>query len=169
PIITRESCEANYTNEGGVGYIRFLKNIMGMYVANLLRKEVGLCIEEVNARLPHSTYQRYFDINDPSLSAPKSMKEALLRLLKEEPPKDDIDLFASIYLSMAIAYRKAVEELERIVRKEYRSIYVIGGGAKSEYLNRLIEEYTKKKVIALPIEATALGNIKIQMKASKQG
>ena len=69
---------------------------------------------------------------------------------------------------MAVGYKAAIEELETITNKKYQSIYVIGGGAKNVYLNQLIEKYTNKKVIAMPIEATALGNIKIQMKASKE-
>ena len=58
--------------------------------------------------------------------------------------------------------------MKAITKREYKSIYVIGGGANNTYLNKLIHEYTNLEVIALPIEATALGNIKIQMKAGKE-
>ena len=168
PIISEKSLEANYTNEGGVGYIRFLKNIMGMYLANRAREEVGLPYKTIDSLILNSKYSETFDVNDSSLNAPKKMKEAILSLLKDNPPKTDIDLFASIYQSQAICYKKAIEELEKITNRKYKKIYIVGGGAKNAYLNQLVKNYTGLKVIALPIEATALGNIKIQMKASKE-
>ena len=166
PIISEESLNANYTNEGGVGYIRFLKNIMGMYLVNRVIQEIGQNIPYVMKHIEESKYKRTFDVNDESLNAPKSMREAILKLLKDNPPKRDIDLFASIYHSLALCYKKAIEELEKITGKTYKKIYIVGGGAKNKYLNNLVNEYTNLEVIALPIEATSLGNIKVQMKAS---
>jgi len=168
PIINEASLKANYTNEGGVGYIRFLKNIMGMYLANRVVDETGLDFKTIDAKIVHSTYMETFDVNDASLNAPKKMKEAILALLSKNPPKDDIDLFASIYRSQALCYKKAIEELEGITGRKYRKIYIIGGGAKNKFLNQLVEELTNLEVIAMPIEATALGNIKSQMKGQKQ-
>lgn len=167
-IITNESLKANYTNEGGVGYIRFLKNIMGMYLANRVKEETGLNYKTVDSLLSNSTYYQTFDVNDSSLNAPINMKEAILNLLKDNPPLTDIDLFASIYRSQALCYKKAIDELEEVTKKKYKRIYIVGGGARNIFLNKLVKEYTKLEVIALPIEATALGNIKIQMKASKE-
>ena len=57
--------------------------------------------------------------------------------------------------------------MERNTGRTYPAIYIVGGGAKNKYLNRLTEEYTGKKVVALPIEATAIGNLMIQIKRSK--
>ena len=168
PIVNKESLKANYTNEGGVGYIRFLKNIMGMWINNELKNEVLFTQEYIDNNIRTVDYKVTFNVNDPSLSAPKSMKEALLNLLATCPPQNNLELFASIYRSMALSYKIAIEELETITNKKYKEIYIVGGGAKNRYLNELIEEYTKKKVVALPIEATALGNIKIQMKAGQE-
>ena len=168
PIITKDGYKANYTNEGGVGYIRFLKNIMGMYLANRVRLENNITFQELEQKLPLSTYKKTFDVNDPSLNAPESMRKAICKLLKGSPPKDDIDIFASIYHSQALCYKKSIEELEKITKRRFKNIYVLGGGAKNKFLNKLIEEYTHKKVIAKPIESTALGNIKIQMKVSEK-
>ena len=106
-------------------------------------------------------------MNDESLNAPKNMKKAILNLLKDNPPKRDIDLYASIYHSLALCYKKAIEEIQEITGKTYKKIYIVGGGAKNKFLNKLVEEYTKLEVIAMPIEETSLGNIKVQMKASK--
>ena len=68
---------------------------------------------------------------------------------------------------LAEGYRRAIEEIEQNTGTRYRELYIVGGGAKNAFLNRLTEEATGKKVIALPIEATALGNLKIQMEAEK--
>ena len=166
PIVNEKSLKANYTNEGGLGYIRFLKNIMGMYLANCVVSETGLDFKTIGSLIFDSKYEETFDVNDPSLNAPKSMKEAILKLLKNNPPMNDIDLFASIYRSQAICYKKAIEELEYVTGKKYKKIYIVGGGAKNIFLNHKVKEYTGLKVIPMPIEATSLGNIKIQMKAS---
>lgn len=168
PIVNIDSLKANYTNEGGVGYIRFLKNIMGMYLANRVRDEIGLDYPYIDSVISNSDYKETFDVNDSSLNAPRSMKKTIMHLLKDNPPKNDIDLFAAIYHSQALCYQKSIEELEKITNKKYKKIYIVGGGAKNKYLNNLIREYTNLEVVPLPIEATALGNIKIQMKASKE-
>ena len=164
PICNSESLKANFTNEGGNGYIRFLKNIMGMWVPTQVCKQEGLDFFEMERKC-NVFYHKIFDINDESLLAPLNMKKAILKLLKNDPPKDDLELFNSIYHSLAFSYQKACEELERITGKKFNKIYVVGGGAKNIYLNSLLAKYTGKKIIPLPIEATSLGNIKIQMKA----
>ena len=95
------------------------------------------------------------------------MKEAIVTLLKDDLPTNDVELFSSVFHSLAICYRNAINELEGITGINYQKIYVLGGGAKNKYLNQLISEYTKKEVVAKPIEATCLGNIKVQIRASK--
>ena len=167
PIISDESLNANYTNEGGVGYIRFLKNIMGTWIANQVSEQENISYLEMQKHCDVA-YKELFDVNDESLLSPKNMKQAVINLLKENPPKDNLDLYNSIYRSLAYSYKKAIDELELITNKTYSKIYVLGGGAKNLYLNKLIKEYTKKEVVALPIEATSLGNIKIQMKVGKE-
>ena len=164
PICTDRSLKANFTNEGGVGYIRFLKNIMGMWIVTQVCDQEGLSFLEMQTKLDDNTYEEVFDVNDPSLVAPKNMKKAILKLLKHNPPKDDFDLFNSIYHSFAESYNNACKQLEIITGNQYNYIYIVGGGAKNRYLNKLVEKHTGKKVVALPIEATSLGNIKIQMK-----
>ena len=166
PIISEKSKNANYTNEGGVGYVRFLKNIMGMYLGGRLKTEVGLDYSYIDNVIDTVKYHETFDVFDESLLAPVSMKDAILKLLKNKP-KDDLEIFASIFHSLALSYDKSIKELETITNKKYKKIYVIGGGAKNIYLNKLIEKYTKKEVIPLIMEATSKGNILVQMKASK--
>ena len=168
PIVSEKSYQANYTNEGGVGYIRFLKNIMGMWIANRIKNEVSLTQEFIDKNIDTVDYKVTFDVNDESLLAPDNMKKAVLTLLEKCPPQNDLEIFASVYRSMAKCYKESIEELEDITGKKFDKVVIIGGGAKNVFLNRLVEEYTNKKVVAMPIEATALGNIKVQMKASKE-
>ncbi len=166
PITTPASMEANYANEGGVGYIRYLKNIMGMWLVNRLRSE--LCPEKDFAEIVAEAEANHFDhtvnADDKVFLAPESMKAAFDSQLPH-PPKCTAGYFRCAYRSLALRYKQAIEEIERITGKTYTSIYIVGGGAKNNFLNRLTEESTGKKVIALPIEATALGNLKIQMEA----
>ena len=76
------------------------------------------------------------------------------------------DYFRCAYESLALSYKQAIGELERSTGRTYEKLYIVGGGAKNEFLNRLTQEATGKTVIALPIEATALGNLKIQMEVN---
>ena len=69
---------------------------------------------------------------------------------------------------MAVGYKEAIDELEEITNRKFNKILIVGGGAKNKFLNEQVEYYTKRQVIALPIEATAMGNLKIQMKVSKE-
>ncbi len=164
PICNEKSLASNFTNEGGVNYIRFLKNVMGMWIVNQIGLQENINFVLLLDQIEKTNYQETFDVNDESLVAPKNMKQAVTKLLVNNPPKNDLELFASVYHSMAVAYKNVCDELEGITNKKFNSIYVVGGGAKNKYLNRLIEEETSKKVVAMPIEATSLGNIKVQEK-----
>jgi rhamnulokinase len=80
-------------------------------------------------------------------------------------PESAGDYFRCAYKSLALSYREAVSELEKNTGRHYNEICIVGGGAKNRFLNELTEKVTGKKVTALPIEATALGNLKIQLEA----
>ena len=157
--------QANWSNEGGVGYTRYQKNIMGMWIVNRLRNE--LCPEkpwqEITAEAEQSAFEETVDANAPAFLAPKSMVEAFDAALQTKPISVG-DYFRCAYRSLALSYKNAIAELEQNTNMWYDKLYIVGGGAKNGFLNRLTEEATGKTVVALPIEATALGNIKIQMK-----
>ena len=157
---------ANFTNEGGVGYIRYLRNIMGMWLINRLRDELcsGKDFGEIVKEAEADSFDGIVDANDKSFLAPESMKPAFDANLSKKP-ENVSGYFRCAYRSLAMTYKKAVEEIESVTGKKYCEIYIVGGGAKNSFLNRLTEQATGKKVIALPIEATALGNLKIQMEA----
>ncbi len=166
PLTDDASREANYSNEGGVGYNRYLKNIMGMWLPNRLRAE--LCPDkpwnEITAEAEENHFDHLVDVNDPIFMAPESMKAAFDARLPH-PPKCQTGYFRCAYRSLAASYRQAIEDLERNTGVRYHRLYIVGGGAKNAFLNRLTTEATGREVIALPIEATALGNLKVQMDA----
>ena len=166
PITTPESMKANYANEGGVGYTRYLKNLMGMWLINRLRDELcaGKDFGEIVSEAEASTFDEVVNTDDKIFMAPESMKAAFDSQLSTKP-NDSAGYFRCAYRSLAHNYKRAVQEIESITGKTYTSIYIVGGGAKNKFLNSLTEQATGKKVIALPIEATALGNLKIQMEA----
>ena len=168
PLTDEASERANWSNEGGVGYNRYQKNIMGMWLVNRLRDE--LCPEkpwsEITAEAEADSFDGTVDANAEAFLAPESMKAAFDEALPEKP-RTAAGYFRCAYRSLALSYRQAVRELEHNTGKKYDRIYIVGGGAKNAFLNRLTEEATEKKVIALPIEATALGNLKIQMEEDR--
>ena len=163
PITDKGSEEANYSNEGGVGYNRYQKNIMGMWLVNELQRE--LCpntpFPEIVKMAQESACEITVDANAQEFLAPESMKAAF------DNATDGLesigDYFRCAYKSLALSYKQAIDELEANTGIKYEKLYIVGGGAKNEFLNRLTEEAIGKQVIALPIEATALGNLKIQM------
>lgn len=168
PLTDAGSQAANYSNEGGVGYNRYQKNLMGMWLVNRLRAE--LCPEKPWNEITREAEEKHFDhlvdVNDPIFLAPESMKAAFDARLPH-PPKCPAGYFRCAYRSLAQGYRQAIEEVERNTGRTYQKLYIVGGGAKNAFLNRLTEEATGKQVIALPIEATALGNLRIQQKAAR--
>ena len=166
PITDGGSLAANWSNEGGVGYNRYQKNIMGMWLINELQKE--LCPDtpfpEIVRLAEASTCDITVDANAPAFLAPESMKAAFDQAAGGAL-KAPGDYFRCAYESLALSYRDAIRELERNTGRTYEKLYIVGGGAKNAFLNRLTEEAAGLEVIALPIEATALGNLKVQMEA----
>ncbi len=165
--ITKASKRANFTNEGGVGYIRFLKNITGLWFNIKLSQEFNLNYPKMQSLAKTSQYYKIFDVNDPAFNAPESMSKAIKHWFVCRgiaPPKTQADYINSVYLSLAAGYKKAIEEIEALAATKYNTIYIVGGGALVENINAYTAELTGKNVIALPIEATAIGNLKAQMR-----
>lgn len=175
-ITNENSRKANYSNEGGVGYMRYQKNIMGMWVVNRLRDEIcpAKPFFQLEEEARHSDFNNYVDINDKSFLAPNSMKAAFDNWFVREnagcvpkacqnAPQTESDYFRCAFISLAISYKNALKELTQNCGKTFDSLYIVGGGAKNSLLNELTEQVCKIKVKAHPIEATAIGNLKIQI------
>ena len=137
---------------------------MGMWLINELRKD--LCPDtpfpEIVEMAENSQCDVLVDANAQEFLAPESMKQAF-DIATGGQLKTPGDYFRCAYRSLAICYRNALRNLEKNTGTKYDKLYIVGGGAKNKFLNRLTEEATGKQVIALPIEATALGNLKVQL------
>ena len=169
PFTDAASRAANYSNEGGVGYNRYQKNIMGMWLVNELKRELcpDATFPEIVKAARESSCSILVDANASEFLAPKSMKAAFDK--KSGNALHTLgDYFRCAYRSLADSYRKALWELERNTGKTYDKLYIVGGGAKNEFLNDLTREASGKEVIALPIEATALGNLKVQIERTER-
>ena len=162
PLTDENSRKANFSNEGGVGYYRYQKNIMGLWLVQELRKE--LCPQKDFSAIVKLAKESHFDglvdVDDPKFLSPQSMRA----LFAEAGAKEEGDFFRCAFRSLALAYAGAIGELEQNTGKTYDRLYIVGGGAKNDFLNQLTARQTGKTVIALPIEATAMGNINVQRK-----
>ena len=165
PLTDERSEAANYSNEGGVGYNRYQKNIMGLWLANCLRRELcpDMPFPEITAQAAKSSFDEIVDANAQIFLSPDSMKAAFDSVLKKRP-QTAADYFRCAYRSLAMSYKLALDELERNTGKKYQRLYIVGGGAKNGFLNELTAKFTQKEVIALPIEATAIGNLLVQIR-----
>ncbi len=163
-VITTASMKSNWSNEGGVGYNRYQKNIMGMWIVNRLRDELNPLMpwDEIIDNAKVSRFDETVDINDDIFLSPESMKEAFDSMLSKGADFAG-DYYSCAYRSLALSYKNNIDELEHNLNETYDKLYIVGGGAKNSFLNTLTENITGKDVIALPIEATALGNLRIQM------
>lgn len=169
PVLSERAQEANFANEGGIEYrFRFLKNIMGMWLFQNIRKNINkeLTYDEMMSLAMTSTFTEKFDPNNNAFLAPENMIEAVRGCLGK-PDLPLADVLSSVYHSLAESYRKAVEEIEGISKKEVKAIHIVGGGSKDKYLNKLTSEYTGKKVYTGLMEATATGNILSQLMYDK--
>ena len=164
-----ESMKANFTNEGGYDHrFRYLKNIMGLWMIQSVKKEFteDLSFAEICEMASKETISSIVDCNDDCFLAPKSMIEAVQKFCRDtnqQVPETVGEISSVIYNSLAKCYGDTVEEIEAITGKKYSTIYVVGGGSNAGYLNELTAKYTGRKVSAGPSEATAIGNIIVQM------
>ena len=163
------SMQANFTNEGGYDHrFRFLKNIMGLWMIQSVKKEFeeDLSFAEICERASKETIPSIVDCNDDCFLAPQSMIKAVqdfCRTTGQTVPQTVGEIAAVIYNSLGKCYGDTVKEIEAITGNTYDTIYVVGGGANAGYLNELTAKYTGKNVSAGPTEATAIGNITVQM------
>lgn len=170
PDCTEKSRAYNFTNEGGYHYrYRFLKNIMGMWMMQSLRREFRH--QYTFDELYQLAYiGRYFtsvvNVNDESFLAPDSMIQAVKDYCAshgQEVPETEGEILYCVYMSLARCYAQTVAEIEEVTGKKYDRIHVVGGGCQDKFLNALLATETGKEVFAGPIEATAIGNLLAQM------
>jgi len=165
PVTTPAAMEANFSNEGGINYrFRFLKNIMGMWLFQNIRKNLDkkFTYDEMMQMAMESSYDKLIDPTDDCFLAPENMVEAIRAYLGEsELPIGDV--LKSVYISLATSYKNTVEEIEQVAGKKVNRVAIVGGGSKDAYLNKLTKEYTGRRVTVGPTEGTAIGNLIAQL------
>lgn len=169
PITSPDSMKANLTNEGGYNFrFRYLKNIMGLWMIQSVKKELPnhYSFAKLCELASHETISTVVDCNDDSFLAPDSMIHAIRTYCIKHDlivPDTAGELAAVIYNSLAKCYGDTILELEALTKTTYDKIHIVGGGSDASYLNELTARYTKKTVFAGPKEATAIGNLLAQM------
>lgn len=174
PILSLDSQHRNFTNEGGVNNkIRYLKNIMGLWMLQSIRKEMNVIYQrkvtfpEIIDLARTSLFTKTVDVNSDIFLAPSSMIEAIRSCFKTDALKL-ADVINCVYHSLAKEYKKTIEEIERMTNKDYQELYIVGGGSQDNYLNSLTKKYTNRRVFVGPTEATAIGNLVLQMITSNE-
>lgn len=176
PVITPEALRCNFTNEGGVGgTTRLLKNIMGLWMLQGCRHcwttqgnnyDYRELMELAGREEP---FRHLVDPDDESFLRPPDMLAAIdnFCLRTNQPaPKEAGAYVRAVLQSLAFKYRLVLRSLEQVSGKRITQIRVIGGGSKNRLLNQLTADATGRRVLAGPSEATALGNVAIQILAT---
>ena len=191
PITSEASRLQNFTNEGGAWYrYRYLKNIMGLWMIQSIRRELnGVAYVEGKKQagwtLDVSAGERQWtfpdliacaesaadfnsivDVNDDAFLAPDSMIAAVQNACKrsgQQVPVTVGQLMQCVYRSLTLCYKNAIAGLSCLTGKEYTAIHIVGGGCQDNYLNRMTASVTGLPVLAGPVEGTAIGNLVIQM------
>lgn len=163
----------NFSNEGGIGNVRLLKNVMGMWILQKLRAEWAARdgfemswkqIETEAAASPHSLLS-FVDPDDSSFYHPPKMEIALMNYFaktNQKLPTSKGGLIRSVLESLALKYRVVSDQLEEILKSPSKGVYIVGGGSRNSLLNQLTADATQLRVTAGPEEATAIGNLMLQ-------
>jgi rhamnulokinase len=178
PLVNAAAAEANFTNEGGAfGTIRFLKNLMGLWIVESCRKEWldhGVAagyedllravsgIEDVPG-LIYPDHPRFFNPESMVAEVQGALAESHQELT-EEPAR----LTKIVLDSLAFRYASVVRTIERLTGDSVPGIHIVGGGCRNDYLNQATADAAGRPVLAGPAEATATGNLLVQAIASGQ-
>lgn len=176
PVITPEALRLNFTNEGGVnGTTRLLKNVMGLWMLQGCRQSWTAQGHRYDYRelielASHETsFRHLIDPDDDSFLRPPDMLMAIDNFCSrthQPVPKDPGAYARAVLESLAFKYRIVLRNLEHVSGKRIEQMRIIGGGSKNRLLNQLTANATGRKVLAGPAEATALGNVAIQILAT---
>jgi rhamnulokinase len=171
-ITTERARTSGFTNEGGYNKsVRFLKNIMGLWMIQCVKKEYNdkySFVDFADLASQVKDFNSIVDVNDISFFAPTSMIDAIKDYCKktnQKVPNTVGEVALCVYASLAHSYDLSVKQIQDIYNMEFNAINIVGGGCQNVLLNNLTAKYSGKKVIAGPVEATALGNIAVQLMA----
>ncbi|MGT2742551.1 rhamnulokinase [Streptococcus plurextorum] len=170
PLTIKAAFDANYTNEwGAFQTYRFLKNITGMWtiqeIARLLEHQYSFAeMAEQASQVP--PFLQYINLNDNRFTNPINMIEEIKATCRESHqvvPETLGELVMCVYSNLALAYAHEWQNLEKLTGKEIDLLHIVGGGSNVALLNQLTANIIGKPVVAGPSEATALGNIMVQL------
>jgi rhamnulokinase len=178
PVINDKTFAYPFTNEGGVdSTIRLLKNIMGLWLLQECKKHwqkqgVNLSYDQLTALAAKaSSVSAAIDVDNSSFLAPGDMPDRINEYLLKTGQKSITDkgqMVRAIFENLARKYAETIKKLEDVTGSSIERLHVVGGGSQNDLLNQLTADATGKKVITGPVEATALGNILLQAKATGQ-
>ncbi|KPK75563.1 MAG: carbohydrate kinase, partial [Phycisphaerae bacterium SM23_30] len=178
PIINDEVLNHGFTNEGGAANtIRFLKNSMGLWPLQQCKRQwqsegADLSYNELTALAQNAEpFAVHLDLNFEPLFTPGDMPAKINEYLKktgQSPLRDKGQMVRTILESLALQYRSVIEAIERIRKIPVEVIHIVGGGSQNDLLSQFAADAVGKKVIAGPVEATAMGNITLQAIADGQ-
>lgn len=175
PLVTSECLALNFTNEGGVGgTTRLLKNVCGLWLvqqcrAAWRRQGKEWTWDQLTALAAEAPpLLTLVDPDDPALVAPDDMPEAirgLARAAGEPVPESTAAVVRTALESVAAAIRRRIAELDALLGRRMSRVHVVGGGVKNRLLCQMIADATGRPVVAGPVEATAIGNLLVQLGA----
>ena len=178
PIITDDSLENNFTNEGGVnGTIRFLRNAMGMWLLQGCRKQwqaegTRLDYDElVKLAEPAPAFKCFVDPDDPSFLNPPDMPAAITAFClrsRQPAPENKGEFVRCILESLACKYKFLIDKINAMRSRPIEILHIVGGGSQNKMLNQFTANAAGLPVMAGPVEATALGNVLVQAVACKE-
>ncbi|MGA8441679.1 MAG: rhamnulokinase family protein [Candidatus Sulfotelmatobacter sp.] len=176
PVITPDALRMNFTNEGGVGgTTRLLKNVMGLWMLQGCRQSWSQqgrnydYRELIELAARETSFRHLIDPDDESFLRPPDMLAAIDRFCtrtQQPVPQEPGAYVRGVLESLAFKYRVVLRNLEHVCGKRIELIRIIGGGSKNRLLNQLTADATGRKVLAGPAEATALGNVAMQILAT---
>lgn len=173
PVITEKSLAYNLTNEIGInGTTRFLKNLTGLWLLQETKKQY----EKENKNysfndmeqlaLRSKAFKCFIDTDLDRFMIPGNIPERIKEFASEtgqKVPQTDGEVIRCIYESLAFKYRYIYEQISECLEKSYERIHIVGGGSKDSLLCQMAAEATGLEVIAGPVEATAIGNVLVQL------
>lgn len=185
PITTEESFKDNFTNEGGAWCrYRYLKNIMGLWMIQSVRRELNGVAYVQGRQSRHAdgrtwdfaalakaagqedSFHARVDVNRACFLAPESMIDAIRRECArtgQRIPESVGQIMRCVYESLALCYKEAVATLEERTGRAFTALHIVGGGCQDALLNRLTAAATGLPVYAGPVEGTAIGNLIVQL------
>jgi rhamnulokinase len=172
PLLTKEALAHNFTNEAGFGgTTRFLKNIVGLWILQESRR----AWQREGRELDYATlasqaaeseaFRALINPNDPRFWRPDDMPAKIVAYCREtgqRPPETPGQFTRCIYESLALLYRRTLEDLEHATGRGIARLHIVGGGSQSVLLNQFAASASGRPVLAGPVEATALGNVLLQ-------